>query len=563
MTLIATPPPLIVDHAEPPPGTWEREASHFPAPVSPFTKSLLLVEDWGRQIADETGSLIETVRFIEVGGWVYMRPVPFGERPGAPKPPDWLVPLLMRLAPPIRRRLAAARTALDQDWSGRQIDMWSRRRPQLAGRIDALRRADRDGMSDRELDEHLRETIGLGHECLELHFRLHGALARDLRAFTVACRDLLGWDEGRSLAMLAGTSTASTAAGRSLSELAAIARRNDNLVRLIGTAPIDRVLAADPEFAAAFANHLDRFCFRAITYDVTDPILAERPELVIGLVRDQLELGDRPSSTGDGLPLVAEARAILAGAAPTDRARFEERLGGALRAYPVREDNAYVTVCAPMALLRTVGLEFGRRLIRRDRVDAVEDVFLLFVDEARSALIEGTPVRDLVDRRRQAREWTLAHPGPSRYGPDPDPMPGLDKLPAPARESARDMLWLLDQVVPKDLPSTGNGPLLSGMAASRGRATGTVRVVADESEFHKVRAGDVLVCECTSPAWSIVFPSLSAVVTNSGGILSHPAIVAREFGIPAVVATGDATTRLRDGQQVVVDGTAGTVRILS
>ena len=103
---------------------------------------------------------------------------------------------------------------------------------------------------------------------------------------------------------------------------------------------------------------------------------------------------------------------------------------------------------------------------------------------------------------------------------------------------------------------------ITGVAASAGSATGPVRIVMDETEFDKLRAGDVLVCECTSPAWSIVFPSLSAVVTNSGGILSHPAIVAREFGIPAVVATGDATARLRDGQQVVVDGTAGTVRVV-
>ena len=89
-----------------------------------------------------------------------------------------------------------------------------------------------------------------------------------------------------------------------------------------------------------------------------------------------------------------------------------------------------------------------------------------------------------------------------------------------------------------------------------------MRIINDESQFDKLQAGDVLVCTCTSPAWSIVFPSLSAVVTDSGGLLSHPAIVAREFGIPAVVATGDATGRLRDGQRVLVDGTAGTVRVL-
>jgi pyruvate,water dikinase len=81
----------------------------------------------------------------------------------------------------------------------------------------------------------------------------------------------------------------------------------------------------------------------------------------------------------------------------------------------------------------------------------------------------------------------------------------------------------------------------------------------DETEFDKIRAGDVLVCPVTSPVWSVLFPSVGALVTNSGGILSHPAIIAREYGIPAVVATANATATLKDGQVVVVDGDAGTV----
>jgi pyruvate,water dikinase len=84
--------------------------------------------------------------------------------------------------------------------------------------------------------------------------------------------------------------------------------------------------------------------------------------------------------------------------------------------------------------------------------------------------------------------------------------------------------------------------------------------VRDETEFDKIHPGDVLVCPATSPVWSVVFPQLGALVTDSGGLLSHPAIIAREYGIPAVVATGNATSLLRDGDRVTVDGTAGVVR---
>jgi pyruvate,water dikinase len=82
-----------------------------------------------------------------------------------------------------------------------------------------------------------------------------------------------------------------------------------------------------------------------------------------------------------------------------------------------------------------------------------------------------------------------------------------------------------------------------------------------EHQFSKIRAGDVVVCPTTSPAWSVVFPSMGALVTDGGGILSHPAIIAREHGIPAVVGAGDATAVLEDGQRVTVDGSRGVVEL--
>ena len=88
-------------------------------------------------------------------------------------------------------------------------------------------------------------------------------------------------------------------------------------------------------------------------------------------------------------------------------------------------------------------------------------------------------------------------------------------------------------------------------------------MVTTESEFDKLQAGDVLVCPSTSPVWSVLFPSVGALVTDTGGILSHPAIIAREYRVPAVVATGNATELLRDDQVVTVDGSAGIVQVRS
>jgi len=87
--------------------------------------------------------------------------------------------------------------------------------------------------------------------------------------------------------------------------------------------------------------------------------------------------------------------------------------------------------------------------------------------------------------------------------------------------------------------------------------------VMGEHEFGKIRPGDVVVCKVTSPAWALVFPNLGALVTDEGGILSHPAIIAREHGIPAVVGTGHATRVLRDGQKVTVDGNRGVIELVA
>jgi rifampicin phosphotransferase len=102
---------------------------------------------------------------------------------------------------------------------------------------------------------------------------------------------------------------------------------------------------------------------------------------------------------------------------------------------------------------------------------------------------------------------------------------------------------------------------LDGVAAAPGRYRGPARIIGGERGFDKLRTGDVVVCPIASPVWSVVFPAIGALVTDSGGILSHPAIIAREHGIPAVVATGNATELIHHGQQVTVDGTAGIVEL--
>jgi pyruvate,water dikinase len=111
-------------------------------------------------------------------------------------------------------------------------------------------------------------------------------------------------------------------------------------------------------------------------------------------------------------------------------------------------------------------------------------------------------------------------------------------------------------------PVSPDPNLLQGNAGSPGMARGPARVIRLLAEAAKLEPGDVLVAETTAPPWTPLFASAAAVVTDTGGILSHCAIVAREYGIPAVVGAGTATTVIQDGQMVEVNGQAGTVRII-
>jgi pyruvate,water dikinase len=107
-----------------------------------------------------------------------------------------------------------------------------------------------------------------------------------------------------------------------------------------------------------------------------------------------------------------------------------------------------------------------------------------------------------------------------------------------------------------------SGDTITGVGASSGQVTAPARVLAGPEEFGQMRPGDVLVARMTTPAWTSLFAVASAVVTDVGGPLSHSSIVAREYGIPAVLGTGVATQRLTSGTQVRVDGDAGTVTLV-
>lgn len=559
-----------------PPGYWQRETSHYPKPLTPLGSDLLLesINASFVKVFEEFGLPLEGIEFREIGGYVYQRvkPLGAGDSGGTRLPPKFVLWLALRLHPAFRRRGARVKESMRDRLDKAYVERWHNEwRPQLVKDIEKWRDVDLSAPSDDELADHLERLWAWLQEAIDVHFYL-SVTSLPIISMIFFCRDHLGYDEGQVLPLLSGLSGTSSEPAMALAHLAGRIRADGELAQaVLAAAPesLPALLAErSREVAAAFAEYLHRYGCRALRYELVEECLSERPELIAGLLQDQLR---RPADlAAEQARLSAtreEAKAAALAALPTEalRREFDELLADAQRAYPVREDNEFYTVSVPLALARFGVLEGGRRLVARGVLTGSDDVFFLRSDEVIAALRgQNTEWQPIVGERRQQRAAADVFDPPASYGEEP-PQPPLDVFPTDMRTALEALLYATEKVFEPELSNrreAAGATALKGVAAAKGSYTGAARVIMGEEQFDKLQPGDVLVCPITSPVWSILFAKVGALVTDSGGILSHPAIIAREHGIPAVVATGNATGIIRDGQQVTVDGSAGTVSIV-
>jgi pyruvate,water dikinase len=201
--------------------------------------------------------------------------------------------------------------------------------------------------------------------------------------------------------------------------------------------------------------------------------------------------------------------------------------------------------------LRKLALELGRRLVDIGTISYPREVFYLTTDElsvASTARQTGQAVSTLGDKANE--RWELRE---ARKQLHPPPMVPEGRF----KFGFVDLSFIETQKRNRD-----DNPILKGFAVSPGKVTGTASVIMSPADFADMRPDTILVCPTTTPAWTPLFSQASALVTDIGGILAHGSIVAREYGIPAVMGTGNITRRIVTGQRIAVDGEAGTVTIL-
>jgi phosphohistidine swiveling domain-containing protein len=247
------------------------------------------------------------------------------------------------------------------------------------------------------------------------------------------------------------------------------------------------------------------------------------------------------------------------------RPGFEELLGLSRTVFPYVEEHKFYCDYWFQSRFFNKVREFGALLAKHSFIEDGEDIFHLSRHEAMQALEElslvwstgGPPLGPhhwppIVARRKELierlHEWT--------------PPPALGRMPEAVSDPIVVMLWGITPQRLQQWAGSQDGNELSGAAASPGEVEGPARVLRGLGDLDTVRPGEILVCTITSPAWAPIFSKIVATVTDIGGIMSHAAIVSREYGLPAVVGTGTATSRIKTGQLLRVNGSDGRVTIL-
>jgi pyruvate,water dikinase len=281
---------------------------------------------------------------------------------------------------------------------------------------------------------------------------------------------------------------------------------------------------------------------------VRDGLLADRPTEALRAERDRIASSYRDLLGSD-----------------EEKAAFDQMLGLCRVVFPYVEDHKFYCEHWFTSQFFSRIREFGALLARSGVLAEAEDVFHLRHTEVDQALSDvmlawaaGAPplgaahFRPIVAERKRILEALRGWSPPPALGPVPEAL----------NDPAVHMLWGVTQQTIEAWLRPAEGEV-RGVGASSGVVEGPARVLTDVNQIGEVRDGEILVCPVTAPSWAPVFGKIKAAVSDIGGSMSHAAIVAREYGMPAVVGTGDATKRISTGQRVRVDGDRGIVQVIA
>jgi pyruvate,water dikinase len=533
---------------EPPgPGFWEFDPVHFPRPATRYWIEVhpAAYKRGTGEFARSYGMTIDGLEMAYVNGFGYksVTAVPEGELP---------------------QRFQRAEEAFRRKYWREQLRDWNETfKPAAIKAHREVQSVDPDTLSDAALVAHLVRCRDHHAEMLYQHMRFTAAAVVPTGDFLAHVGDWTGLPPADLLGLMRGTAPVSAGASAQLEQLITAVRRDPRAQQLLESEDdpgrvLDALRALDRGTGAAVSAYLDLVGYRLLDgFDISNPFALELPDALRRAIR--AAVAGKGADTSDVEGRIADVRRKVP---EQHRAEFDELLEEARLTYPIRDERGVFSDIWASGLMRRAALAGGRRLAGKGRIHEAAHFIDAGLEEMR-ALLSGAdaPTADELAKRCEYRALHSSKEAPAALGPPPPPPPDPSGLPPAAARMMR-----ATGIALKALFGSSEAPheehMLRGLAASRGVYEGPARRVTHPAEFDRIIRGDVLVTESTTEAFNILLPLLGAIVTDSGGLLSHSAIVAREYGIPAVVGTREATERIADGARVRVDGDAGEVTVL-
>jgi pyruvate,water dikinase len=532
---------------EPPgPGPWSNDPVHHPRPVTRYWAEthpepfLHGTSDFARFY----GMLIDGLQAAYVHGFAYhqVRPAPEAEIP---------------------QRFQRAEEVFERKLWREQLREWDDiSKPNAIAKHRELQATEPDDLSDADLSAYLVECRDHHAAMIAQHMRYTGGAMIPTGDFLAHVGEWTGASHAELLTLMRGAAPVSAGGSAELERLKRVAA--DPAVVKVLDADDDAVSvlaslrALDGEAGAAVNGYLELVGYRLLDgFDICEPAALELPDAVLRSIRIALSAADVDNSGVDDL--IAGVRDRVPEA---HRDEFDELLGEARLTYRLRDERGIYSDIWAAGLMRRAALAAGRRLANRGRIGDPVHIVDAGVDEMCAMLAgSGGPTAEELAARTAYREGHTAKDAPQFLGTPPEPPPDPSGLPPGVARLMHATGLALDSVFGSST-AEHEGDRLRGLAASPGVYEGPARLIAGPTEFDRIAQGDVLLTPATTEAFNILLPLLGAIVTDNGGLLSHSAIVAREYGIPGVVGTREATVRIADGTRVRVDGTAGEVTVL-
>jgi rifampicin phosphotransferase len=532
---------------EPPgPGSWGLDPVHFPRPATRYWVEMH-PEPFRRGTSEFMayyGMLLGALETQYVNGFSYhtMRPAPEEEIP---------------------QRFARAEEVWERKVWRDQLREWDETfKPAALKTHRELQSVDADALSDDELVAYLTRCREHHSQMIYQHMRFTGSAmlpVGDLLAHLGAWTTVAPSD---ALAMLRGAAPVSAGASGELEQLIA-AIKNDTAARALLNSDddpgktLEELRGFGGDVGPAMSAYLDLVGNRLLDgFDISGRYALELPDALLRSIRSSVDGAGIDTDDVD-----ARIAGIRAQVPDEHRDEFDELLGEARLMYRLRDERGVFSDIWASGIMRRAVLGAGRRLQGKGRVHDAEHLIDAEFDEM-CALVSGAdgPSADELARRNADRTSRTAKEAPPFLGDPPSPPPDPSGLPpGVARVMMATGIAMGELFGSSEAPHEEN--MLRGLAASGGTYEGPARRVSGPTEFDRIVQGDVLVTESTTEAFNILLPLLGAIVTDSGGLLSHSAIVAREYGIPGVVGTRNATDLIPDGTRVRVDGDAGEVTV--